>query len=183
MDAGVRLDHCVVGTNCHIGRSATMQGSCLHAHVRVDEGCTVSAAVLAEQVVVRSHAKVEVRAVHARRCSTTSTAAWSGLALRTFLQAPLVGCVLLQTGAVLAKRTVVDTAHCVPAGARISLTQQRAAAAGGSDEDMEWRDAGMWSCLRPAWEMWRCHADSLRACAGLLQMAIRTQRPRLLQLH
>lgn len=61
VDAGARLERCVVGSECHIGRGALLQGSCLHSRVRVDDNCTVSAALLAEQVVVRSHAKVEVR--------------------------------------------------------------------------------------------------------------------------
>lgn len=62
VDVGVRLDRCVVGSDCHIGRGAALQGSCLQSRVRVDDGCMVSAALLGEQAVLRSHAKVEVRA-------------------------------------------------------------------------------------------------------------------------
>ena len=61
VDAGARLERSVVGSECHVGRGTALQGSCLHARVRVDDSCTVSAALLGEQVVVRSHAKVEVR--------------------------------------------------------------------------------------------------------------------------
>ena len=61
VEAGARLDRCAVGSDCHIGRGAVLQSSCLHAHVRADDGCRVASALLAEHVVVRSHAKLEVR--------------------------------------------------------------------------------------------------------------------------
>ena len=60
VEAGAQLDHCAVGRECHIGRGAVLQGSCLHARARVDDGCLVSSALLAEEVVVRRHAKLEV---------------------------------------------------------------------------------------------------------------------------
>lgn len=60
IETGARLDRCAVGSDCHIGRGAVLQNSCLHAHVRVDDGCQVASALLADHVVVRSHAKLEV---------------------------------------------------------------------------------------------------------------------------
>lgn len=48
----------------------------------------------------------------------------------------------LQTGALLGKHTVVDTAHCVPAGACVSLAQPCASSGGASEDETEWVDAG-----------------------------------------
>lgn len=67
VEAGARLDRCAVGGDCHIGRGAVLQSSCLHAHVRVDDGCQVASALLADHVVVRSHAKLEAGVVLAKR--------------------------------------------------------------------------------------------------------------------
>lgn len=152
VDAGARLDRCVVGSECHIGRSAALQGSCLHSRVRVDDGCTVSAALLGEQTVLRSHAKVEVRLpalgkplLHCClvcRCMLEGPQGVhsSGRAHSTISSSLPLG---LQTGAVLGKHTVVDTAHCVPAGACVSLVQPRSKdEEADSEDDAEWGDAG-----------------------------------------
>jgi ADP-glucose pyrophosphorylase len=61
VDTGARLERSIVGSGCHVGRGSVLQASCLHSQVRVDDGCRLSSAVLAEQSVVRSHARVEVR--------------------------------------------------------------------------------------------------------------------------
>ncbi len=61
VESGTRLERSIIGSDCHIGRCAFLQGSCLHGGVRVDDSCLVSSAVLGEQVVVRAHARVEVR--------------------------------------------------------------------------------------------------------------------------
>lgn len=60
VESGVRLERCIVSSECHIGRGTAMQGSCLHTGVRVDDNCCVSSSLLAEHVVVRNHARVEV---------------------------------------------------------------------------------------------------------------------------
>lgn len=70
IDSGTRLERSIIGSDCHIGRSTFLQGSCLHGGVRVDDSCRVSSSVLGEQVVVRAHARVEVRSGCAtRRCA------------------------------------------------------------------------------------------------------------------
>ncbi|PSC74700.1 Translation initiation factor eIF-2B subunit epsilon [Micractinium conductrix] len=104
VEAGACLERSIVGAECHIGRGVALQGSCLHSGVRVDDNCRVSSTVLAEQVVVRSHARVE-------------------------------------TGVILAKRVVVDTAHCVPAGMHVSLAQHRTGSSVASDDELEWQEA------------------------------------------
>lgn len=146
VDAGARLDRCIVGSECHIGRAAALQGSCLHSRVRVDDGCTVSAALLGEQTVLRSHAKVEVCLQVGRIASGMLIARLERPAISSPTSA-LLPWVLpgLQTGAVLAKHTVVDTAHCVSAGARVSLVQPRSKdEEADSEDDEEWGDAGAW---------------------------------------
>lgn len=69
VEAGARLDRCAVGSDCHIGRGAVLQNSCLHAHVRIDDGCQAASALLADHVVVRSHAKLEVRFLQLAMCT------------------------------------------------------------------------------------------------------------------
>lgn len=141
--AGARLERSVVGSECRIGRGAALQGSCLHAHVRVDDSCMVSSALVGEQAVVRSHAKVEVSDCHlvAAACTLLDT----HVALFCIVSLPLRSCSLLntpQTGALLGRSTVVDTAHCVPAGVRVSLMQRRASTDAGSEDEVEWSDPG-----------------------------------------
>ena len=154
-----------MGAECHIGRGVALQGSCLHSGVRVDDNCRVSSTVLAEQVVVRSHARVEV----SQLCGSLRT--WGGskeydggipvhllpvcrpshrpahpatcrVSLATFRLA------VAQTGVILAKRVVVDTAHCVPAGMHVSLAQHRTGSSVASDDELEWQEAGVLGTAR-----------------------------------
>ena len=60
IDAGARLERSIVGSYCQIGTRSFLQGSCVHAHVRVDDNCRLSFALLAQDTIVRSHALVEV---------------------------------------------------------------------------------------------------------------------------
>lgn len=145
VEAGARLDRCAVGGDCHIGRGAVLQSSCLHAHVRVDDGCQVASALLADHVVVRSHAKLEVRlglqlGVHL--LADTAQLCPSHIAVRHASHcASLLPC-CEQAGVVLAKRVVIDTAHTVPAGTTVSLAQQSQGGSTGSDEETDWPGAG-----------------------------------------
>ena len=59
----------------------------------------------------------------------------------------------MQTGAVLARQTVIDTAHCVPAGARVSVIPQREAAQAGSEDEAEWTESGLY-CAIGIWAGW-----------------------------
>lgn len=49
----------------------------------------------------------------------------------------------LQTGALLARHTVVDTAQCVPAGVCVSLIRPCSPSCADSEDEMEWADAGL----------------------------------------
>lgn len=177
VESGTRLERSIIGINCHIGRGAFLQNGLLHSGVRVDDSCRVASAVLGEQVVVRAHARVEVR---------TRWALWRPKHTNLSIVCLLVSChhvfpagtvqrqavVLLgglcdsfmcglQVGAVLAKHTVVDTAHSVPAGTCVSLIQHNAGGA-GSDDEVEWGDKGAQQATPSAAIAWHS-CNSMRA--------------------
>ena len=132
--SGTRLERCIIGSNCSIGRGSALQGSCLHSHVRVEDGVKLSMGLLADQVVVRSHAKIEVR----KGSGVLLLAGWEFPA-EVLSNACLVHS---QSGTLLAKHTVIDSAHCVPAGSCVALAQQRGLDGAGSEDEQEWKDGG-----------------------------------------
>lgn len=160
VESGTRLERSIIGSDCHIGRCAFLQGSCLHGGVRVDDSCLVSSAVLGERVVVRAHARVEVRSWWPTWLRSWGRSRYDIVCLlKATFQISFYSCCgqaccarvdglrltsvafAMQTGAVLATHTVVDTAHSVPAGIHVSLIQRKTCGA-GSDDEVEWREAG-----------------------------------------
>ncbi|KAL4854090.1 putative translation initiation factor eIF-2B subunit epsilon [Chlorella vulgaris] len=66
VDVGACLNRCILGRDCHIGESSTLQASCLHAQACVEDNCQVSFALLGERALVRSHAHLETGTVLAK---------------------------------------------------------------------------------------------------------------------